>query len=512
MSLASNTRRLLQQPEGAKESGSTRVEYHLLSWRELYDKSILTVDRHSSGAAEWVIQGSERLPYEVRVVSRPFQRLPQELCLAFDCLTIEVETVQDGIHIRSVRLPFHEVALEFSVLLSVFAREPLLPLGLRRLDNRPIIQSPFKEYQPRSDRSSTPSPLGIIAPDFIALVSGLAQAPEQLTDAIQASANFYHTGLTLVARDPSAAYVSLVSAIECLAGYHGRGRTFAFQDVPKFANVAPILDRMAETVEARPAIEELKAELLRSEHFLRQKFVSFMQEFVTEEFWKVPDELFKYHHVFPLISPQNFSSCLKAIYDARSSYLHGGEPFPGYVDFGMRATAPDGLMLQMLELKGKTKYVPSLAWFERLCHVAMVQFFRRSLAPGVADAEANRIAETQRILGEILALPANVQESLRRLVRWTAPFLGAAVMNPHAPNREWADSADTVQALRQAALVEGEGDDLDGQSWLKDREVGEIAGEFVFGAASNPFRGNELLLPRGLNWPRGDARAGAELQ
>jgi len=31
---------------------------------------------------------------------------------------------------------------------------------------------------------------------------------------------------------------------------------------------------------------------------------------------------------------------------------------------------------------------------------------------------------------------------------------------------------------------------------LLNREVGEIVGEFIFGPRENPFRGNELLLPK----------------
>lgn len=83
-------------------------------------------------------------------------------------------------------------------------------------------------------------------------------------------------------------------------------------------------------------------------------------------------------------------------------------------------------------------------------------------------------------------------------MHWTTQFLGAAAINPHAPNSGWADSSETVAILRQKGVIGGEGDGLQGSSWLKDREVGEIAGEFVYGAAKNPFRGKELLLPK--NW------------
>jgi hypothetical protein len=55
-----------------------------------------------------------------------------------------------------------------------------------------------------------------------------------------------------------------------------------------------------------------------------------------------------------------------------------------------------------------------------------------------------------------------------------------------------------VKILVDAGLVGSEGDGLDGVAWLKNREVGEIVGEFFFVVADNPFRGNEILLPE--NW------------
>jgi hypothetical protein len=67
------------------------------------------------------------------------------------------------------------------------------------------------------------------------------------------------------------------------------------------------------------------------------------------------------------------------------------------------------------------------------------------------------------------------------------------MINPSAPNKKWADSARTVKTLLEAGLIEGEGRGLKGSSSLKSRAVGEAVGEFVFGIAANPFRGNELL-------------------
>src|SRR5690349_3059577 len=96
--LASNTRHfpwLAPSPESVE---SVAIEYHLLSWRELYDKSILTADRYSSGAARWVIRGQKHF-YTVEVVSRPYYSLPQELCLSFDCYAQVTEKESGGHHI-----------------------------------------------------------------------------------------------------------------------------------------------------------------------------------------------------------------------------------------------------------------------------------------------------------------------------------------------------------------------------------------------------------------------------
>ena len=59
-------------------------KYHLRSWRELYDRSIITADRHHSSMHEWVLRGDRHF-YTVTVISRPCYALPQELCLSFDC-------------------------------------------------------------------------------------------------------------------------------------------------------------------------------------------------------------------------------------------------------------------------------------------------------------------------------------------------------------------------------------------------------------------------------------------
>jgi hypothetical protein len=141
--------------------------------------------------------------------------------------------------------PIERVTLEFLVLLSMFARELLVPLGLRRVSNTPIVETPHYHSPLRRDRASTPPPFGINSPEFISLITGFAQAPEDMAQALLAATKFYQSGLALIAVDPSIAYTSLVSAIECLAGYHYYDQRFEFEEVDKFRGARHILERIS---------------------------------------------------------------------------------------------------------------------------------------------------------------------------------------------------------------------------------------------------------------------------
>jgi hypothetical protein len=160
--------------------------------------------------------------------------------------------------------------------------------------------------------------------------------------------------------------------------------------------------------------------------------------------------------------------------------VHGGRPFPAYADFGMRDSYGHDVLIELQKLIGQKRYLPLFSWFERLTHLVIVEYMFRAFAPEQAQSRIAERAEKERLLDVMAALPANVQASLRKLTQWTAGFAGTAIINAHAPNKGSADSPETVAALVQAGLIACEGVGL----------------EFAFGAATNPFRGNEILLPR----------------
>lgn len=495
MSLARNTNLLLAATSDTDVSGRTAVEYHLLTWRELYDKSIITADRSSSGSGEWVLRGDRHF-YTVTVTSRPSYAIPQELCLFFDCFT-ETRVFGGGSR-QVVGPPIDEIAFEFTTLLSVFVREPILPLGLRRINDRPVVDRFHYLSPPRPDRATPPPAAALDPVEFVPILKGLARAPQPLLDSALAATKFYHAALSLVGFDPSGAYVSLVSAIECLAGHQYKELVFDFKSVDKFQNIQPLLEKIASFPNGKTLAEEIKEELVRSEHFLFQKFALLIANHLPDEFWKTPDELYPHSSVLPPIEQQYLRSCLRRIYDARSAYVHAGTPFPRYVEYGLRARCPADVAAAVGDIKTTGRYLPLFSWFERVTHLVLVEFLRRSLAPELVAARTVRLSEKERLLAVIAALPKKARECLARLTRWTARFVGYSLINPYAPNKEWADEAESIRALLEAGLIGTEGEGMQGASWLKDRDVGEVVGEFFFGIEKNPFRGNELLLPK--NW------------
>jgi hypothetical protein len=102
----------------------------------------------------------------------------------------EIETTGGEIAGSESWLPVEQVAQEFSVLLSVFAREPLALLGLRREAGQPFVETPLRIYPKRGDRASLPMPFGVDSPEFVSVLSGLALAADDLVTAIVGAPSF----------------------------------------------------------------------------------------------------------------------------------------------------------------------------------------------------------------------------------------------------------------------------------------------------------------------------------
>ncbi len=224
----------------------------------------------------------------------------------------------------------------------------------------------------------------------------------------------------------------------------------------------------------------------------------FVAEFLPQEFWTSPDELRQGVSVHEQICKDELDKRLRAVYRARSGRTHAGSSFPGHTEFGTSDQVPIRVVAALLD-PDADRTVPSFGWFERMTQLVITEYLRRSFAPSVVAQSAGRSEEKARLLEVIGALEPGTKESLQRLAAWTAQFVNFALINPMAPNSEWAAGPASVLSLKECGIIGTSGDATSGASWLKNRDVGEAVGEFFYGAMTNPFHDAHILLPVGFN-------------
>jgi hypothetical protein len=492
MGLAWNTQRLIKGPAGHK------VEYHLVSGRRLRDGAIISADPDHSSAGEWVVRDG---PYVVSVLTRPTYILPQQLCLSFTCNPRKLESPGFSSH----GPPVDEVAFDFAVLLSLFARHPIALLGVRRLSDQPVIFN-YHYDLPRPPLPMQRAPdCAVETVELNAVIDGIGRSEDgKRIDAAFAAMRLYYSAISSAHFDPSGAYSSLVAALETLAAHHHADRSFSFAELKKFDPIRPILDKLRSLQGAGPSVDELEQKLANNEPSVARKLRLFVAEFLPDEFWTSPDELRHGASLAEQIRKDELNKRLTAVYRARSGRAHAGSAFPAHTEFGTSDRVPLRVVAGLLD-RDNDRSVPSFGWFERMTQMLVTGYLRHSFAPSMVAERAGRSEEKVRLLGVIGTLDPAVKDSLQRLAAWTAQFVDLALINPMARNSEWADGPVSVKSLKAVGVIATSGDAASGTSWLKNRDVGEAVGEFFYGAMTNPFRDSAILLPVGFEYEEDDA-------
>lgn len=483
-------------------------EYRLLCSGTVYNSDVLTADWRKSDATRLLLNS----PFTVIVASHPFDDYPQELALRFTADRVTEERRLG----YSTFYPDEEIARDIAALLCLFCRRlvtvsaKIREMHPKQYEGEPEVFLDWPigfvnslkvkhwERQPATvvygsggvERviDYNPEPKPISSRKLQKLFLSLPSSP--YAESIVNSARLYALALERVGQDVDIAYQLLIASIETIANdFYRRDAPTESEMIKVKKNVADLAIQLGLTEEKG---KQLAIEACKGVSWHARKFSKFLIENTGDELW-TKDDLFKLPELL-LPKKSDFELAIDEIYRARGKASHSGGTYPASARIGTRSTLPAGVLL---DIDPSERPFPPIAWFERVVDSAITGFVHRFLAPEIGQAQSSRIAEKERILKAMSELPGNVQDSLRKLVYWTARFLGAAMINPNAPNSEWADSSETIVILKKTGIIGGEDNDLQGSSWLKDREIGEIAGQFVFGAEKNPFRGNELLLPRG---------------
>jgi len=489
-------------------------EYRLLCSGTIYNGDVLTADWRKSDATRIILMS----PFTVFVASRPFDDYPQELALRFAVEQFTVERIiNERSRISSTFYPDREITRDIAALLCLFCRRLVTVSGKiremhpKRYEGEPevFLDWPIDfvnslkvkhwERQPATviyGRSGVeriidynPEPKPVSSNKLQKLFLSLPGSP--YAQSILNSARMYALALERINQDVDIAYQLLITCVESIANDLYRLYTPAESEMIKVKkNVADLAIQLGLTEEKG---KQLAIEACEGMSWHGRKFAKFLIENTGDELWTEKDDVFKLPEEF-LPKKSDFETAINEIYRARGKASHSGGTYPASAHIGTRSELS---MEVFLDIAPSEKPFPPIGWFERVVNSAIIGFMHRFLVPEIQQEESARVAEKERLLKTISELPENVKDSLRKLVYWTARFLGYSIVNPYAPNGEWADSPETVAILKKTGIIGGEGNDLDGSSWLKNREIGEIVGEFVYGAEKNPFRGNVLLLPRG---------------
>ena len=188
----------------------------------LRDGAIISPDPDHSSAGEWVVRDGL---YAVSVLTRPTYTVPQQLCLSFTCHARKLEARG----FSSYGAPVDEVAFDFAVLLSLFARHSVALLGVRRLDDQPVIFN-YHYDLPRPPLPTQRQPdCAVNTAQLNAIIDGIGKSEDsQQIDAAFAAMRLYYSAISSAHFDPSGAYTSLVAALETLATHQYKGRSFSF--------------------------------------------------------------------------------------------------------------------------------------------------------------------------------------------------------------------------------------------------------------------------------------------
>ena len=148
------------------------------------------------------------------------------------------------------------------------------------------------------------------------------------------SVKLYHQALLLVEKRPDLAYLLLISAIEVLSNNYDIGEI-------KLPEINRKLANLIEKISEEDIREEITNAVLKLFRFHQRRFVKFIIDHLTDEFWN-HQYLLKVKHMDILadfvklgyspsigkVTPNELPDLLKNVYEQRSRTLHGGEPFP----------------------------------------------------------------------------------------------------------------------------------------------------------------------------------------
>lgn len=215
----------------------------------------------------------------------------------------------------------------------------------RETTDKSALSLPFRENQVNLGDAS----------EFLELLSKM---PEPQHQSFILAARLYHLSISLIESQPDIAYINLVSCIESLLS-----DTIVESKIESFDSKLASLITQISDLKLR---EEIENRILKREKFIKRRFIKFMTVY-SKDFWQSENR-----PEFGRIEENDFPRLLGLIYDARSSFLHTGKPFPAFalkpskneLEFG------EGIIMQGRRWDRKD-FLPNVTFFAKITGEAL---------------------------------------------------------------------------------------------------------------------------------------------
>jgi hypothetical protein len=407
---------VLQFLAGKFDMGIT-TEYRLLCSGELFNKSVITFDYHKSEPTRWLLAK----PFNLRIVSQPFNAHPQELRLVFSCSAY----VTEGTEECSIMFPpDDDIAKDLAALLTVFLRRLVTvytKVSVTYKDMPPSMQSgdfagpyPLPIFGDSTAASWKRMPISVLTSmrgqqiidhnpkpvpvDGNILGHKLSAVPK-LThpESYMRAVRLYTEAMRIIQEWPEMSYQLLVYSVEAIANA-------VYKDyMPPRADRVNTKSRVAEFAKqlnvSENDAEDLAVLACEGMSWSRRKFKMFLTEMIDGDL-ETPDDLFVDLKDFaPKMA--DVTSYLNAIYEARSAVAHSGNAFGDAIRLGLGPTVPIRVTHEMVS--GNEFKIPPVCWFERLVNCALNGY----LSKAVALTSSTQAAEAGKEEIETAELPGN---------------------------------------------------------------------------------------------------------
>lgn len=212
------------------------------------------------------------------------------------------------------------------------------------------------------------------------------------------AAKMYYQAINLIEDKPDIAYLNLVSAVEALCNDFPLKKSIVY--LTKHNNH---LKNFLENIEDQELKREFETHLLNQHSFISKKFVQFIVNYTSNEFWdrgpfpKNMDNFEKLSQISEFVETEEFvdreierngnkktlRGILSKIYIQRSNTLHSGAPFQPHIftllDFNSKSEIPRHESYVMNERKWYFEdYIPYPHFFERLVNHVLKNFLKHN--------------------------------------------------------------------------------------------------------------------------------------